>query len=277
MGLNIKSLITRCMTGLLFVSIIVCCILWNQYSFVLLFTIITTLAINEFYRLIAPLHNTHRTTQIIDIIGAILLFLSLYFYESGAFIQGGIVATPYLVYFLLRFIMQLYDKQERPLEVWAYSFLGQLYVALPFTLCNILYFRFGTPLILLAMFVFIWMNDSGAYLVGCTIGKHRLFERISPKKSWEGFWGGLLFSIATAILAAHYFDFLNTWQWIGYAIICSVFGTWGDLCESLIKRSINVKDSGNSLPGHGGWLDRFDSVLLAAPASILYLFIITHI
>jgi phosphatidate cytidylyltransferase len=100
-----------------------------------------------------------------------------------------------------------------------------------------------------------------------------LYERISPKKSWEGFWGGLILAAGIAYLASLYLDILNTWQWMGLAITCSIFGTWGDLCESLIKRSLNVKDSGKSLPGHGGWLDRFDSVLLAVPASILYLFI----
>jgi phosphatidate cytidylyltransferase len=127
----------------------------------------------------------------------------------------------------------LYDKVERPLEGWAYSFLGQIYVALPFAMCNVLYFRFS-PLILLSLFVFIWVNDTGAYLVGCTIGKHRLFERISPKKSWEGFWGGLILAAATAYVASLYLGILNTWQWIGLALVCSVFGTWGDLCESLI-------------------------------------------
>lgn len=187
--LAVKSLFVRTVTGALFVAVIVFCILWSEYSFAVLFALITALSVAEFYRLVAPLHPVRKSTTNIDIIGAVLLFFTMYAYETGDFKQGGIVAAPYLLYFLIRFIMQLYDKKERPLEGWAYSFLGQIYVALPFSLCNILYFRFDTPLILLALFVFIWANDTGAYLVGCTLGRHKLFERISPKKSWEGFWG----------------------------------------------------------------------------------------
>ncbi len=272
MALSLKSLVVRTITGAVFVAIIVGSILFNEYSFAFVFAAFAALASAEFYRLVDDLTHSPRGTMLVDVIGSILLFITFYIYATKDFNTSGIITVPYLVYFLVRFIMQLYDKVERPLEGWAYSFLGQIYVALPFALCNVLYFRFS-PIILLSLFVFIWVNDTGAYLVGCTIGKHRLYERISPKKSWEGFWGGLILAAGIAYLASLYLDILNTWQWMGLAITCSVFGTWGDLCESLIKRSLNVKDSGKSLPGHGGWLDRFDSVLLAVPASILYLFI----
>lgn len=273
MALSLKTVAIRAVTGAVFISVIIGAILWNQYSFALIFCAFSALASAEFYRLVEDLTHTPRGTRFIDVSGSILLFLTLYIYAVQDFDISAIITAPYLIYFLVRFIMQLYDKVERPLEGWAYSFMGQIYVALPFALCNILYFRFS-PLILLSLFAFIWINDTGAYLVGCTIGKHRLFERISPKKSWEGFWGGLILAAGAAFVASRFFDILNTWQWIGLALTCSIFGTWGDLCESLIKRSLNVKDSGNILPGHGGWLDRFDSVLLAAPAAILYLFIV---
>lgn len=273
MALSLKTLAIRTVTGAVFVSVIVGSILWSRLSFAFAFAAFSALASAEFYRLSEGLTHAPRGTKFVDILGSLLLFVTLYIYASNDFDISGIFVAPYIVYFLVRFIMQLYDKVERPLEGWAYSFLGQIYVALPFALCNILYFHFS-PLIMLSLFVFIWVNDTGAYLVGCTIGKHRLFERISPKKSWEGFWGGLILAAATAFAASHFFDILNTWQWIGLALTCSIFGTWGDLCESLIKRSLGVKDSGNILPGHGGWLDRFDSVLLAAPAAILYLFIV---
>ncbi len=286
MALSIKSLITRSITGLVFISLIICSILWTEYSFAIIFITFMSMAISEFYNLVKGLTHTPRGTKAIDIIGAILLFLTIYTFSTKDFSASGIITVPYLFYFLIRFIIQLYDKDERPLEGWAYSFLGQIYVALPFALCNVLYFRFS-PIILLLLFIFIWINDTGAYLVGCTIGKHRLFERISPKKSWEGFWGGFIFTVIAAIIVsnniyniipdASALPPLCMWQWIGFAITCTIFGTFGDLCESLIKRSLAIKDSGNILPGHGGLLDRFDSVLLAVPAAILYLFVIIHL
>lgn len=272
MALSLKTLAIRAVTGAVFVAVIVCSILSNEYTFALVFAAFAAMASAEFYKLVDDLTHTPRGTLFVDIMGSILLFITFYIYATKNFDASSIITIPYLVYFLVRFIMQLYDKVERPLEGWAYSFLGQIYVALPFAMCNVLYFRFS-PIILLSLFVFIWVNDTGAYLVGCTIGRHRLYERISPKKSWEGFWGGLVLAAGVAYVASLYLDILNTWQWIGLALTCSIFGTWGDLCESLIKRSLGVKDSGKSLPGHGGWLDRFDSVLLAVPASILYLFI----
>lgn len=272
MALSLKTLAIRAVTGAVFVAVIVCSILCNEYTFALVFAAFAAMASAEFYKLVDDLTHTPRGTLFVDIMGSILLFITFYIYATKNFDASSVITIPYLVYFLVRFIMQLYDKVERPLEGWAYSFLGQIYVALPFAMCNVLYFRFS-PIILLSLFVFIWVNDTGAYLVGCTIGRHRLYERISPKKSWEGFWGGLVLAASVAYVASLYLDILNTWQWIGLALTCSIFGTWGDLCESLIKRSLGVKDSGKSLPGHGGWLDRFDSVLLAVPASILYLFI----
>ena len=128
---------------------------------------------------------------------------------------------------------------------------------------------------LLSIFVFIWLSDTGAYCVGSLIGKHRLFERISPKKSWEGSIGGGIFSIASSLGFAHFFPFMPGWQWVGLAIVVVIFGTWGDLTESLMKRQLGIKDSGNILPGHGGMLDRFDSALMAIPAAVVYLYALT--
>ena len=171
---------------------------------------------------------------------------------------------------------QLYAHPANHLHCLAQSMLAMAYVALPMSLLNVMYFDYS-PKLLLAAFILIWLNDTGAYCVGTLIGKHRLFERISPKKSWEGFWGGLAFCIAATWLLQWLNLFPACWSIaaaVGFAIVTSVFATWGDLCESLIKRTLGVKDSGNIMPGHGGILDRIDSLLLVAPATLLYLLII---
>ena len=156
-----------------------------------------------------------------------------------------------------------------------------MYIALPFSLLNVLAFT-ATPnghisfntLLPLSVFVFLWVNDTGAYCVGSLLGRHKLFPRISPGKSWEGCIGGAVFVLAAAYLIGEYIDMgiLNTLQWLGLGLVVVVFGTWGDLVESLFKRTLGIKDSGNILPGHGGMLDRFDSSLLAIPAAVVYLY-----
>lgn len=236
----------------------------------------SVLALAEFYRLTNK--KEKKIALVLDIAGGLILFLSLY--TVMVLPQLTMIAlASYLAYLVLRFIIQLYTKEENPLQNWAYSFMGQIYVALPLALLNIVAFKYGFH-ILLALFIFIWINDTGAFCVGCTIGKNRLFERISPKKSWEGFFGGLLFCIGIAVVFAlclsDYFAGLNLAQWIGLGIVSSIFATWGDLCESLIKRTLDVKDSGKLLPGHGGMLDRIDSLLLVVPAALLYLILIEY-
>lgn len=150
--------------------------------------------------------------------------------------------------------------------------MGHIYVAFPFAALATLYFSFGAQVVL-ALFLLLWINDTGAFCVGCTMGKHRLFERISPKKSWEGFYGGLIFCIVAGILFAtvfsNYFHGYSMTQWIIFGAVTSIIGTWGDLSESLIKRTLKVKDSGKIIPGHGGILDRIDSLLLAVPAALI--------
>ncbi len=159
---------------------------------------------------------------------------------------------------------------------WAYLILGQVFIALPFSLLNFLVFPSGefNPVFLLSLFVLIWTNDTGAYVVGISFGKHKLFERISPKKSWEGFFGGIFFALILAYFLPQITGEIDILRWFGFALIAVVFGTWGDLIESLIKRTVDVKDSGNILPGHGGLLDRFDSLLFAVPLIYIYLQIV---
>ncbi len=188
-------------------------------------------------------------------------------------------------------IAELYRKQEKPFDSLAHTFFPILYTTVPFSMFP--FSAFGiiaqnaekvhslipnsfsvfSPGILIGYFVILWINDSGAYLVGATTGKHRLFERISPKKSWEGFFGGLIISAVVAWIFSGYLGVLNTTHWIIISVIISVAGTYGDLVESMLKRSIGVKDSGNIMPGHGGFLDRFDSVILSFPLVYLYIFL----
>ncbi|MCD8293143.1 MAG: phosphatidate cytidylyltransferase, partial [Prevotellaceae bacterium] len=131
------------------------------------------------------------------------------------------------------------------------------------------------PILPLSVFIFIWLSDSGAYCIGTLLGRHRLFPSISPKKSWEGSIGGAVCAVIASFMLAHFFPFLPLWQWVGLAIVVVVFGTWGDLTESLLKRRLGIKDSGTILPGHGGMLDRFDSSLMAIPAAVVYLYFIS--
>ena len=275
-----KNLIIRAITGILFIGIIIGAILYSKYPLLALLLVITTLTLTEFYRLIEG-SNLPKLTLFVNILGGNYLTLSLYLYASDILpaFSKGVVFIPYLIYFLCCFIIQLYMKDKDPITRWSHSFMGQVYIALPIGLLSFLAFEpsstflFYNPWLLLSFFAFIWINDTGAFLVGSAIGKKRLFERISPKKSWEGFWGGIAFNLVLAYILSTQFNVLSQLEWYGLAITVSIFATLGDLCESLLKRTLQIKDSGSILPGHGGMLDRFDSVLLAAPAAVIYLFL----
>lgn len=273
-----NNFIQRAVTGVLFVTVLVGCILYSPFSFGILFTIISALSVHEFARLINQ-NGEISLNKTITSLGGAYLFLALMSFCTQQSV-GARVFLPYLALLLYLMITELYLKKKNPTGNWAYSMLSQLYVALPFALLNVLAFQNSpetgsvtyNPILPLSIFVFIWLSDTGAYCVGSLIGKHRLFERISPKKSWEGSIGGGAFSIASSLAFAHFFPFMSWWQWAGLATVVIIFGTWGDLTESLMKRQLGIKDSGNILPGHGGMLDRFDSALMAIPAAVVYLY-----
>jgi phosphatidate cytidylyltransferase len=271
-----KNLLTRTLTGILYVAILTGGILGNSYTFALLFSVVTLLCLREFYQLI----NSKKQTKIdlrLHLPGGVLLFIATHLYLSGVVPPQILLAYP--AYVVVVFIAGLYEKGQGPadsLTCAAYAFLGQSYIALPLAALNLLAFPTSGapyhPRSILALLIFIWANDTGAYLIGSLIGKHRLWERISPRKSWEGFFGGLLFTIAASFVFTH----LTAWEIpplhrVGLAIAVALFATWGDLIESSIKRLLDVKDSGTILPGHGGLLDRFDSLLLAVYAMLAYL------
>lgn len=270
-----KNIIVRAITGTCFVILLLGCILLDKNAYAILFTIITALTMSEFYRLIKS-KNEPQMIPFLDIFGGVYLFAALYYHCSSLSTSvTKYIFIPYVAYIMLTFIIQLYAKRPDPIKCWAYSLLGQFYIALPFALLNFIAFpgtyTLYTPWLLMSFFIFIWTNDTGAFLVGITIGHHRLFERISPKKSWEGFVGGLIFSLIAAWVFSLFYDNFSLIQWLGLSLTISISSTFGDLCESLLKRTIHIKDSGHILPGHGGLLDRFDSVLLAAPAAYIYI------
>lgn len=270
----------RTITGVLFVAILIGSILFSHLSFGLLFIIVSGLTIREFGQLVNKTEGVE-INKTITMLGGAYLFLAIMGFSID--VSDSKIFIPYLLLIMYLMISELYLKKENPVLNWAYSTLSQLYIGLPFAMLNILAFHNDVqtggvsynPILPLSLFVFLWLNDTGAYCVGSLFGKHRLFERISPKKSWEGSFGGAVVAIATSFIFAHYFPFLSIFEWVGFSIVIVVFGTWGDLTESLLKRRLGIKDSGTILPGHGGLLDRFDSALMAIPAAVVYLYAIT--
>lgn len=271
--LKLPNIVVRILSGAVFVALLLGGIL-NEYTFAVIFTVITALSLYEFYGLVQTSAKVE-VSRILNIVAGICLFSGSFLYFS---LGSTIGLALYAVLIMAVFIGELYFKREDPIKSLAYGILGQVYIAVPFSLANYLAFAHSSGqyhyLYILAVLIFIWVNDSFAYLTGIAFGKHRLFERISPKKSWEGFIGGAVFSIAVSVLFYHFFDELPMPAWMGFAAVTVAFGTWGDLIESLFKRTLGVKDSGSMIPGHGGILDRFDSTILTIPAVVVYLLLV---
>ena len=279
-----NNFIVRTITGVLFVAVVVCSFLRPQ-TMVLLFALITGLTIWEFTGLVNERENV-TVNRLISTVAGVYFFFAVAGFSSD--LTPSAVFIPYLVSIIYLMVAELYLKNEDPIHDWAYTMMAQLYIALPFSLLNTLAFHL-TPqglvtydaVLPLSVFVFLWMNDTGAYLCGSLLGKHKLFPRISPGKSWEGSIGGGILVIAIAVLVWYLTEQyqlnqlgLSALEWAGLGLTVVIFGTWGDLVESLFKRTLGIKDSGNILPGHGGMLDRVDSSLLAIPAAVVYLYTI---
>ncbi len=269
-----KNFITRALTGIVFVAILVSAIYFHSYYFLGVFSLITGLTLWELYGLVLP--EASPFNRFMGAIGGAYLFAATFGYTEKEL--GAWIFLPYLLILIYLMVVALYEKGKNPLTHWSMLLFGQAYCAGSFSLLNGLAYKSELieglapmPIFILALFALIWLNDTGAYLIGSMLGKHRLFARISPKKSWEGFFGGLAVAVLGSQLLATLDPLYSHLQWMGLAIVVVAFGTWGDLIESLLKRTIGVKDSGNLLPGHGGMLDRFDSLLLAAPASYIYI------
>jgi phosphatidate cytidylyltransferase len=276
-----KNFIVRTITSVFFVAAIVSCFLRPE-AMIFLFALVTGMTIWEFTGLVND-RNRVAVNQMISTVAGVYFFLAMAGFCSG--ITPPSIFVPYLVTLIYLMVAELYLKQEDPVHDWAYTMMSQLYIALPFSLLNVLAFQSDDSgihfvwAIPLSVFVFLWINDAGAYICGSLLGKHKLFPRISPGKSWEGSIGGGILVIIVAVLVWYLSEQyeqnplgLTAIEWAGLGLVVVVFGTWGDLVESLFKRTLGIKDSGHILPGHGGMLDRFDSTLMAVPAAVVYLY-----
>lgn len=276
-----KNFIIRALTGIAIVAVQVLCTYLSPLSLAGLFLLLTALTVNEFLGIVS-LKGQVQVNRPIVIVGSCYLFFAFWL---NCLTRGGslVVFAPYLVFLLYCYIKELYSHHDNPIVNLGVTMLSQIYIVLPLSLINLLAFGnfacfsgeapfYAIPL---AIYIFIWASDTGAYLSGSLLGRHKLFPRISPKKSWEGSVGGALLTVGAAVAVAHFYGFMNVWQWIGMALVVVVFGTYGDLTESMIKRHLGIKDSGNILPGHGGLLDRLDSMFFAIPAVIMYLYMLS--
>ncbi len=279
-----KNFIIRTITAVFFVAAIVTCFLRPE-AMILLFGLVTGMTIWEFTRLVNDREGV-TVNQLIATVAGVYFFLAMAGFCSG--MTPPSVFLPYLVTLIYLMVSELYLKQEDPVHDWAYTMMSQLYIALPFSMLNVLAFQSDADgvhyvwTLPLSVFVFLWINDTGAYLCGSLLGKHKLFPRISPGKSWEGSIGGGILVMIVAVLVWYLLEQyeqnalgLSALEWAGLGLVIVIFGTWGDLVESLFKRTLGIKDSGNILPGHGGMLDRFDSSLMAIPAAVVYLYTLT--
>ena len=279
-----NNLLTRSLTGVFFCIVLILSIYFGKYTLIALFFIVMVLGLWEFYALSEK--GSIQPQKILGVFTASVFYLISTFYLNRM-IPGIYLIIPLPLFFLI-FIFELFSnpslpagRPDKPLVNIAITLSGIFYITLPLTLLSYLayppppypgfeLYKYNSN-VLLGFFFLIWTNDSAAYLTGVQFGKHKLFERISPKKTWEGSIGGAILSLIVAYIISIYFTELRLADWLIIAVIIIIFGTLGDLVQSLFKRSINVKDSGSILPGHGGILDRFDGVLLSVPFVFMYL------
>lgn len=275
-----SNFVRRTITGAFIVIFILGGLWLHPVSFFLVGAVLITGTQREYYIMFRG--TGVRPQLVMGIIGGLIL------YVTATLIALGWLAREWFLVMipLMAIIMtiELFRKVEKPFDSLAHTFFSILYTAVPFSLFPFAAFnRAGleplvkmpgiefSPGILVGFFLLLWTYDTGAYLVGSLIGKHHLLERISPKKSWEGFIGGLVLTLVVAWLLSGWLGVVDRAGWMIIAVIVSVAGTIGDLLESMLKRSLGLKDSGTILPGHGGLLDRFDSVVVAFP--VVYLFL----
>lgn len=268
-----KNVLVRSISGAIYVAMMAGATIAGGGWLAAMLALLAAIGIYEFIAMTSEA-KFPRVATMFDVASGILLVLSSYFIFNGESPTASVLAKLYLVFIIARMIAQLYASHGNPVNSLARSLMAQVYIALPLAMICFAYFTVATPHLILALLIFIWVNDTGAFCIGSSMGKHKLFERISPKKTWEGFWGGMLFCVIAAFIMRgafqQYFGCMTYGDMCRLGILVSIFATFGDLLESMIKRTVNVKDSGRIIPGHGGILDRIDSLLLVVPVATLY-------
>lgn len=263
---------TRAITAFFFTLVMLGSVFLGPYTFTIFYLLLSLLALREFYNLVKTAGiKPHGGLGLAISAVIFLITASVYLWHMESKYFMLLIPLLFSV-----FVITLYQHQESPFTGIAYTFAGLIYVTLPFCFFYALGFAF-TPQefnfhLPLAFLLMLWASDTGAYLFGRKLGKTKLFERHSPKKSWEGFFGGVLTSVLVAYVISIFFTEISATVLMGMAVLVVSFGTLGDLVESMLKRSLNVKDSGSLLPGHGGLLDRFDGLLIGAPVVFTYLY-----
>jgi phosphatidate cytidylyltransferase len=264
-----SNLAQRIVFGTLGAVVVVAAVSWNLWSFFALFFLITLFALYEFFSLLNQ--SGIYVNRVFALLGGGFFFLVNYLVQA----EVAPIATYYalIAFIFLLFLLELFQQNNQPFFRIANTFLGIVYISVPLSFFSGLAFITGTYnwQLPMGMLLLLWANDIGGYAAGRLMGKTKLFERVSPKKTWEGSIGGAVLAMITAAVITHYFNALGGFHWYVLAAIIVVFGSLGDLVESLLKRSLHVKDSGHLIPGHGGFLDRFDGLLIAAPFLVAYL------
>lgn len=284
MALNVKTLLTRSLSGAVFVVLLVGSLLWNYYSFTLFFGLVSILALNEFYKISEKLGAA--PYKMVGFALGFLMYVTAtqfnYFAKDAVF-NLWTIRTFHGILILSVFIIMavaMFSKRENPLPNALYTILGLMYAVLPFALLHQLVFfnpSYVTPVNynpewLLGIIFLIWSNDTFAYLGGSLFGKHKMIPRISPGKTWEGTVFGVVVSFGISFLINNYMVKSDQKTWMILGVLVPVLATVGDLVESMLKRQAGVKDSGNLMPGHGGALDRFDSLIFVTPFVVALFF-----
>jgi len=265
-----NSTLTRAISGAVYIVLLISATFYSSNSFLLFFGILLLIAVSEFCKLV----NLKNIVPMLIAVGLFILCNLSYTIKTNDIL---ILLATLLV--SIKALFFLFDKKNKPVDSLSKYVYLIGYIILPFVLITKIPFVENSynPNIILSIFILIWVNDTFAFLVGKTFGKHKLFEKVSPKKTIEGFVGGFIFSIVAGIILAQFLMLQSYIHWIFIAILASVFGTLGDLVESKFKRIANVKDSGNIMPGHGGVLDRLDSIIFVAPIVFLFYQIIYYV